>query len=211
MEALSRTGRASAGRAQVAIAGSGPVACLLACSLAQDGHPAVLLEHLPKAPDTEDRRLYALSTASLQFLETQGLYSRLGPSCCRVFSDLEISVFREPARVRFAASDLGGFLLGGLVYASDLSRVLARRVSELGIPTQRFDPDELEQTAQGWVIGRGEAACRAALLVVAEGGQSRLRERFRIPVETLDYGEEALTFGLATEHDLGSTPRQVFT
>jgi len=187
------------------------VARLLACFLAQDGHPVVLLDHLPNAPETEDTRLYALSPLSLQILETHGLYSELGPKRCRVFSDLEIWVYHEPTRVRFSASDIGGFLLGGLVYARDLNRVLMERVSELGIPTHRFDPDQLERTSQGWVIGTGDAAFQASLLVVAEGSHSRLRERFRIPVETRDYGEEALTFGLATEHDLGSTPRQVFT
>ena len=211
MAPLNPPGGDTGREAPVAIAGSGPVARLLACLLARDGHPVILLDDRPQAQNSADTRLYALSARSLELLETEGLYTRLGPSRCRVFSDLEITLYQESVRVRFAASDIGGFLLGGLVYARDLDQVLGTQMAALGIPTQRLDPGSIERTSGGWKIGTGEAAFPASLLVVAEGGHSRLREKLGMPVETRDYGEAALTCGLKTEHDPPSMPRQVFT
>lgn len=208
---MSRKAPVRSSGASIAIAGSGPVARLLACRLVQSGLPTVLLDQPAPARPSGDHRLYALSIASLELLETEGLYSALGPSRCLGFSDLEISVFREPGRVRFSASDLGCFMLGGLVYARDLDQVLAERVGALKIPTLPCDPQAIEPTGTGWQIGRGDGAKEASLLVVAEGAHSQLRERWGIPVTTLDYGEEALTFGLHASPGWGSTPRQIFT
>ncbi len=212
MEPLIPPGQTPAGCAPVAIAGGGPVAMLLACLLVQSGRKAALLDAAPqRTSGASDPRLYALSPLSLGLLESQGLYSALGPTQCRTFSDLEIWVHREPTRVRFAAQDIGGFLLGGMVFARDLNRVLAARVDELKIPTYAIDPLSIKLEATGWVIGTGDSAWRAPLLVVAEGSHSSLREQFRIPLDTLDYGEDALTFGFTSARNLGSTPRQVFT
>ncbi len=195
----------------IAVVGDGPVGLLTACLLARH-HPVCRIgEGREGARPGTDPRLYALSATSLNLLERLGIYSELAPARCRVFSALEIWIHRHRSRLRFSAEDIGGGLLGATVWARDLLPVLESRIQTAGIIRWEGHPDQIERSEDGWrLTGNGKEGV-FPLLIVAEGGNSRLREREGIPLDIHDYGESAVTGWCVPEREGGDVLRQVFT
>ncbi len=194
----------------IAVVGAGPVGLLAACLVSRH-HPVCRVgEAIRAAPPEKDPRLYALSPVSLNLLERLGIYTELGIERCRVFSELEIWIYRHRTRLRFSATDIGGGLLGATVWARDLLSVLEACAVASGITCLEAHPEGIVRTGYGWKLP-GSGMENAPVLVVAEGGGSRLRERQGIPLDIHDYGESAVTGWCAVEREGGDVLRQVFT
>ena len=195
----------------IAIVGDGPVGLLTACLLARH-HPVCRIgQSKGNARPGTDPRLYALSATSLNLLERLGIYSELGPVRCRVFSALEIWIHRHRSRLRFSAEDIGGGLLGATVWARDLLPALESAAQASGITRLEGHPDQIERTGDGWRLTGSGKDGEMPLLVVAEGGDSRLREREGVLLDIHDYGESAVTGWCVPEREGGDVLRQVFT
>ncbi len=211
MESLKAEKISRSATGPIAIVGDGPVGLLTACLVARH-HPVCRIgERRMTALPEKDPRLYALSATSLNLLERLGIYSELGPLRCRIFSELEIWIHRHRSRLRFSAEDIGGGLLGATVWARDLLPILESFAQAADITRLEDHPDRIERTGGGWRVKEDGRDGEFPLLIVAEGGDSRLRERQGIPLDIHDYGENAVTGRCVPEREGGDVLRQVFT
>jgi len=205
----------------VVIVGGGMVGACLAALLGADGRLApwrvALVEPaVPRAPadDAVDLRVSALSRASQRILAHAGAWSGIAEHACP-YSDMVVwdAASRPDARdaLRFSAAETGEPDLGCIAenrrvqWALLESRHL-RGVTQLraGLEALEFD----EESARLTLSDGRRLAC--ALVVGADGGQSRTRELCGISRAGWSYGQTALVAHLRTERPHRHTAWQRF-
>jgi len=140
-------------RADVEIHGAGPVGCVVALLLGQNGNSVVLVQKQKASP--APLRPIALSHASRLILERAGAWQALAPTPINAIHVSQQGAF---GRTRLSAADAGVPALGYVVDYRDLLGALLRQVEASGIRIE---------------AGAGDCA----LAVHAEGSSSEAREK----------------------------------
>ena len=193
----------------VAIVGTGAVGLAAALLLAQDGRRVTLLG-TPFVP--RDGRTVALLDGSWRLLEelgiTPALAANAAPLAVMRLVDDTGSLFRQPP-VEFRASEVGLPAFGWNVENAELVTALAARVDDTPSITVIPSPvDTVTADAHGVILaGSGFEPIRAALVVGADGRQSRVREAAGIAAREWRYPQTALTaiLGHGRDHEDAST------
>jgi 2-octaprenyl-6-methoxyphenol hydroxylase len=194
--------------AEVCIVGAGPVGGTLACRLAAEGVPTVVVDRMALPPMEHpdfDGRAYAIAAGSRRVLELAGLWDRL-PLRPNPIEDIRVSDGRLGERasrlfLHFDRDDVGAEAFGWMVEARSLRMALNKRLSDA--PNLRFFAPadaRVECRADGAtvsIIGGPDIACR--LVVAAEGRESPLREAAGIPVTRFRYQQTGIVCAIA--HD----------
>jgi 2-octaprenyl-3-methyl-6-methoxy-1,4-benzoquinol hydroxylase/2-octaprenylphenol hydroxylase len=201
----------------IAVAGGGMVGAACALALARRGFAVALVEAHEPAPwiagEPEDLRVIALAPSSARLLDELGVWrdveaARVSPyRCMRVWDGA------SGAEIAFDAAREGRAQLGWIVENKLVARTLwdalggagARRVCPAQIMSfaRRADRVTLE-LADGRTLS-------AALLVIADGAGSRLRQQADIRVRGRDYHQRAVVAHVATERPHEATAWQRFT
>lgn len=203
----------SARRAEVMIAGGGPVGLCLALALAAEGF-RVELQQLREpaafAPDSPlDGRVYALAPDVLELLERLGVWSLA--QALRTCDYRRMEVFEDQARICFDADDWGWPRLGAIVEHGVLVHALQRRAAaSAGVRLVQGAVLGVRRESADLALMTAQATLRAPLLVIAEGAESPLREEFGFRVDVHDYGQSAVGSPLACERPHGDVARQRF-
>ncbi|PPE72340.1 2-octaprenyl-3-methyl-6-methoxy-1,4-benzoquinol hydroxylase [Solimonas fluminis] len=201
-------------RHDIVVAGAGLVGCAIVCALQQAGFDAALVERgqapRPFDPAVDDLRVYALSPASIRWLQGLGAWQRVagwreGPyQAMKVWSD-------DPSRaMSFDAADLRLPALGSIVENSLLQWAL----------WQRLDSARLYTGAAVEALSLGESGAQLSLadgrrlecrlLVAADGVESRLREMAGIDTVGWSYGQRAIVANVQTARPHARTALQRF-
>lgn len=201
----------------IAIAGGGMVGAACALALARRGFSVALLETREPAPwnaaDPEDLRVIALAPSSVRLLDELGVWRAIETARVSPYRHMRVWDGASGAELAFDAAREGHAQLGWIVENKLIAWTLwqaleaagVRRVCSAGVTTfaQRDDRVALE-------LDSGETLS-AALLVIADGAGSRLRERAGIAVRGRDYRQRAVVAHVATERAHEQTAWQRFT
>lgn len=181
----------------VLISGGGLVGCSLACALHGSGLTVGLVESTPlrdAAPPSFDERKLALARGSLAALAALGVTQGLTTAPEPIHS-IHVSSRGDFGSVRLQASDYRLDAFGAVVIARELGQALEARVAALD-SVQRLRPAQVLETDLADTQRRvrlrdqaGERDIETALLVVAEGSDSILREQLAIPTAIEPYDQ----------------------
>ncbi|MDG6094052.1 UbiH/UbiF/VisC/COQ6 family ubiquinone biosynthesis hydroxylase [Acetobacter sp. AN02] len=193
---------------QVCVIGAGPVGATLACRLAAAGIDTAILDHAPLPPMEHpdfDGRAYAIAAGSMKLLLDAGVWPLLPHRPCPIDSIL-ITDGRpgqppSPLSLEFGPQD-STEPFGWMVEARAL-RVALNRALHNSPHIRLFAPATADITRSDdhtLIITSTGQRIRAALVVAADGRQSRTRSKAGIPVTRLPYGQSGIVCAIAHEH-----------
>ena len=195
------------------IVGGGLAGASLAVSLRTTQRRIALVEATPpQLPQGWDQRVYAISSASRDFLSKLGVRGRLDSD--RVQSVREMQVYGDQGgKLNFSAYEAG---VGSLAWIVESARLQ----HELWETLKRQHNVELFSPASAESIEIGEDAVslqledgrtlRARLLVGADGGRSRVREAAGIGAKVQPYEELGVVANFLCEKPHHGVARQWF-
>lgn len=202
----------------IVVVGGGMVGGALARDLGRRGMPVRVLESSPPAPmaagEAPRVRVSALSRRALDYLEALGVRERLDPVRLAPFDRVETWDAGGGGRLAFSAAELGLDCLGCFVENDHLQRVLLDSLAEL--PSVRLDAPAAELDIRGDGNGprltlAGGGALHPALVVAADGAQSRVRAAAGIGVSRGDYRQHAVVATVRLDPPAATTTWQRFT
>lgn len=197
----------------VIIVGGGLAGASLAVALRTTQRRVALIEaNPPRLPQGWDKRVYAISSASRNFLSGLGVWERL--DVARVQSVSEMQVHGDDGgKLNFSAYEAG---LGSLAWIVESARLQ----NELWETLKRQHNVQLFSPASADSIEIGEDAVslqledgltlRARLLVGADGGRSRVREVAGINAKVQPYDELGVVANFLCEQPHHGVARQWF-
>ncbi|HEX7325931.1 MAG TPA: FAD-dependent oxidoreductase [Rhodanobacteraceae bacterium] len=200
----------------IAVAGGGMVGAACALALARRGFAVTLLEaHAPapwRAEDAEDLRVIALAPSSARLLDELGVWHAIEAARVAPYRRMRVWDAATNAELAFDAARDGRAELGWIVENKLVAWTLWQALDAAGV--RRLCPaqvDAFEQRDGRVVLGlAGGETLAAGLLVIADGGGSRLRERAGIATRGRDYHQRAVVAHVATERQHQHTAWQRF-
>jgi 2-octaprenyl-6-methoxyphenol hydroxylase len=173
--------------------------------------PHVIDAAVPPAAPGEgyDSRIFALSAGTRSMLRDAGAWERMDPA--RLTPVRRMEVFGDAgARLSFSARP--GTALAWIAEAGRLAHALEEQASSLGAIIARGAPVESFQASEegAHVVLADGSVIEGALLVGADGPDSRIRAALGTPVEQTPYGETAVVANFEVERDHGHVARQWF-
>jgi 2-octaprenyl-6-methoxyphenol hydroxylase len=201
----------------VLISGGGPAGSALALALGDGRRRVAVVEPRAAAAGADDGRATALADGSVRLLDALGAWSGLAPHAAPI-RRVEVSQRGHFGRTRIDAGDEGVMALGQVVPLGLLGRVLAERAQAApgvdwisGARVSAAEPDAPgEAVAVRLEAEAGARACRARLVVGADGTGSPLRAALGIATRVHDYGQTALLAGVEAGGD-PATAHERFT
>lgn len=201
----------------IAVAGGGMVGAACALALARRGFAVALLEAREPtawhADEPEDLRVIALAPSSARLLDELGAWRGIEAARVSPYRRMHVWDGESGAQLSFDAAREGRAQLGWIVENKLVASQLWNALDTAGVRrlcpaqvlafTQRDDRVMLE-------LAEGESLS-AALLVIADGAGSRLREQAGIAVSGRDYHQRAVVAHVATERAHAATAWQRFT
>ncbi|MCX5614999.1 FAD-dependent monooxygenase [Bombella saccharophila] len=194
------------------INGGGPIGATLACLLAQKGLRILLLERAPLSPTPDqnpDGRAYALAEGVRPLLEEAGIWQAL-PLPPQAITTIHVtdSQGRIPTASRSTLADGLSFTeddapdhrpFGWMVEAHNLLAAIARTLTSqprLDVRAPATGQFQFTQNEARITLSTGETVS-AALVIAADGRQSRLRQQAGIGLTRIPYHKTALVSVLA--------------
>lgn len=195
----------------IVVCGSGIVGLATALALARAGFrvslagPAAVVP--PAVPDVYCPRVYALSLASRQFLESLGAWSLLDTA--RVTAVESMEVFGDASgRVALQAWQGVQPALAWIVESSELERALQQAARIGGVA---WHHEKFHRAEPGVVVTDAGRSLPADLVVGADGAASPVREAFGIAHRSRSYGDSGLVAHLNAERAHQRAALQWFT
>jgi 2-octaprenyl-3-methyl-6-methoxy-1,4-benzoquinol hydroxylase/2-octaprenylphenol hydroxylase len=201
----------------IAIAGGGMVGAACALALARRGFAVALLEaREPKAwqgDEPEDLRVIALAPSSARLLDDLGVWRNIEAARVSPYPRMCVWDAASGAELGFDAAHEGRAQLGWIVENNLVACMLWNALERAGV--RRVCPARVTTFARRderitLDLDNGEVLS-AALLVIADGAGSALREQTGIGVRGRDYGQRAVVAHVATERAHEATAWQRFT
>jgi 2-octaprenylphenol hydroxylase len=191
---------------EIVIIGGGCVGGTLACALAEAGlHVAVVeaREAVAEWPvDSVDLRVFAITRASERIFRSIGCWDAIERGGVSPFRDMHVWDAGGAGEIHFDCAELGEPTLGYIIEQRVIQAALNARMQSLPM-LERLCPAELSG------FERRDAAVRialadgrvlqAALLVGADGAESRVRGLGQIAVEARAYRQDAIVAVVTTE------------
>ena len=201
----------------IAVAGGGMVGAACALALARRGFSVALLEAREppawNAGDPEDLRVIALAHSSAKLLEDLGAWPAIRAARVSPYDGMHVWDAASGASLDFDAAQVGRAQLGWIVENKLISWTLWDAAGAAGV--RRTCPAQVSSFTQrdGRVVLEleGGDSVSAALLVIADGAGSRLRQQAGIGVRGRDYHQRAVVAHVATERPHQRTAWQRFT
>ena len=201
---------------EIIIVGGGLVGLSLAAVLGRSGFRVALVEgrepQLEWPDDSIDLRVYAISRASQRLFEEVGAWAAMRPRAC-AYREMEVWDAGGSGDIHFDAAELGEPCLGHILESRVMEKALLEVVEALP-SVSRYCPARVKDFAETGDCQRVELedgrVLEAALLVGADGKDSRVRGHAGIHAKASDYGQKALVAVVATERPHQDTAWQRF-
>ena len=201
----------------IAIAGGGMVGAACALALARRGFAVALLEACEPKPwqgnEPEDLRVIALAPSSARLLDELGVWRSIEAARVSPYRHMRVWDAASGAELGFDAAHEGRAQLGWIVENNLIACTLWNALEGAGV--RRVGPARVTTFAQRddrvTLDLDNDEVQSAALLVIADGAGSALREQAGIGVRGRDYGQRAVVAHVATENAHEATAWQRFT
>ena len=186
----------------ILIAGGGLAGLSAAVVLASDGHAVTFVDPAPPPAPGEERAADRRTTAILQpgrdMLAAAGAWEMdVAPT---PLAEMRVLDLRGEARAAFVAAEISERPFGWNVVNGSLRRALSARAGALGVRhVTGAVRTLLAREAEALVTLEDGARMRCALVVGADGRESRVRAAAGIGARTLRTGQKALSFAVAHE------------
>jgi 2-polyprenylphenol 6-hydroxylase len=207
--------------ADIVVVGSGLVGATLAARLAATeegcGLAIVVVDKrlnpvLPRAGEF-DPRVVALTEASRQVLDKAGIWSGQVMAKASAYQHMEVRDGQGTGLIEFDCSEVHQPNLGHIVENSVVVNSALRRLVELenvstieaGLVELKFERD----SRVSLILDNGEELS-TPLVVAADGGNSRVREKAGFRVRSWDYGHSAIVTTITTARPHRQTAFQWF-
>ena len=207
-------------RFDVAVAGGGAIGAVLACALADSGASVLLADPWFDAAEPSPAfapRPIALSLATERVLAALGVWEGLAPATTPIES-IHVSEAGRFGAVRLVAAQCGVERFGSVVAAGTLGGALRAAVAHRDAIRctggRIVDADSRDGKVVSRVVDGAAGAPRhvdASLVVVADGGRSKLREALGIDSAVRDYRQCAIAAVVAARAPRAHTALERFT
>jgi 2-octaprenyl-6-methoxyphenol hydroxylase len=192
---------------EVVIAGAGMVGSTLAAALGQAGIRVGLIEGRDLSQGVgPDGRASALALGTARILQRIGVWPLMEAWGVSPIHRIQVSDGESPWMAQLCRETLQAPALGYVVENQITQKVLLQRIRECPSVTL-FSPAQAQSFSPAADHIRVELAqegsrqtLRAALLVIADGARSRLREQAGIPLSRWGYGQVCIVSTLTHEH-----------
>ncbi len=202
----------------VVIVGAGIVGLTLACHLKDQGLRVAILNkdvfHTKKASNVISQlRVLAITLNSQCYLEKLKVWQRLDTKQCAPFRSMQVWESGQTANLLFDSADVGEACLGYIIKNADLQQALFTQ-AKTNHELTWFDPDTLvdlqsEKNQMLLTLASG-VKITTALVVGADGEQSKVRQLADLHIKATDYAQRALIATVQTELTHGQMARQIF-
>lgn len=205
-------------RYDLIIIGGSHVGATLACALGEAGLRVAVVEARAATrdwpADSVDLRVFAITRASQHIFRHLGAWEAMEAMGVSPFRRMEVWDAGGSGHIQFDCADIGEPTLGHIIESRVIQEVLHRRLEALD-SVDWLCPAELA----GFQADAGQAArvtladgrvLEAALVVGADGAESRLRALAGIELARQEYDQQALVAVITTELPHGETARQRF-
>jgi 2-octaprenyl-6-methoxyphenol hydroxylase len=193
--------------ADVLIAGGGFAGLALALALRQALGPrfAVTLAD-PELARGEDLRASAIAAAPRRMFEALGVWAAVAAEAQEipdmVVTDSRVDDAVRPVFLTFEGEIAPGEPFAHMIENARLVAELAAKAAAAGVTLVSQPVEDFTAGPMGVTVALGDGSTWAAkLLVAADGGRSRLRERAGIAVHGWSYGQSAIVTTVAHERD----------
>lgn len=203
---------------RVVIVGGGMVGGALAADLGRRGIPVRVLESTPPIRPVGNEpprlRVAALNRRSIEYLDTLGAWERMSAERLADFDQLSTWDIAGGGRLCFSAQEIGLERLGVFVENEHLQATLVETAQshacvQIDAPAAELD---IEPRSSGLALTlAGEGRLDPALVVAADGAQSRVREAAGITVSAGDYHQHAVVATVTPSPRAGKQTWQRFT
>lgn len=192
---------------EVVIAGAGMVGSTLAAALGQAGIRVGLIEGRDLSQGVgPDGRASALALGTARILQRIGVWPLMEAWGVSPIHRIQVSDGESPWVAQLCRETLQAPALGYVVENQITQKALLQRIRECPSVTL-FSPAQAQSFSPAADHIRVELAqegsrqtLRAALLVIADGARSRLREQAGIPLSRWGYGQVCIVSTLTHEH-----------
>ncbi len=210
----------------VTLVGGGMSGAVLALSLAAlrkpDGSPLSILLLEASAPDIHasapahpgfDARAIALAAGTCEALERRGLWHLFAPHCAPI-THIHVSDRGHCGQTRLSAAEYGLAALGQVVELAAVGHALQQAMAackqiRVVCPT-RVGDIQPRQEAVRLTLESGEQV-ETRLLVAADGGNSFVRQHFKLAVTRHDFEQSAIIATVKTAEDPAGRAFERFT
>jgi 2-octaprenyl-6-methoxyphenol hydroxylase len=193
--------------ADVLIAGGGFAGLALALALRQALGPrfAVTLAD-PELARGEDLRASAIAAAPRRMFEALGVWAAVAAEAQEILdmvvTDSRVDDAVRPVFLTFEGEIAPGEPFAHMIENARLVAELAAKAAAAGVTLVSQPVEDFTAGRTGVTVALGDGSTWAAkLLVAADGGRSRLRERAGIAVHGWSYGQSAIVTTVAHERD----------
>lgn len=199
----------------IAIAGAGVVGQTLALLCARSGFRVALIdprEFSPRVGTDLDRRIYALTPASMRLLDRLGIGAALDKNRVNSFTHMHVWDGASDGELQFSAASLGRAHLGTIVEDANLLGAIERvRSTNSSIVRHLAAVDVFEQGDEEVALALSDGSrLRAALLFACDGANSPLREQLGLVTKEASFEQTALVCNVETTKPHGNVARQRF-
>lgn len=201
----------------VVIAGGGMVGLAVACGLQGSGLRIAVLEKAAEpqfsANDAPSIRVSAINAASERLLQKLDVWSDILSRRASAYHGMEVWESDSFGAISFDDRQQGLTHLGHIIENPVIHSALWQRASRCSDVTL-IGAADLQQVAFGdneaFVSLQDGTMLTARLLVAADGANSWLRDKAKIPLTFWDYEHHALVANIRTERPHDAIARQVF-
>ncbi len=197
------------------VAGAGIVGLAAALAVRREGGRVALCD--PGLAGRADRTLRAVAVAAgpRRFLAALGVWDAVAPGAQPItamdLTDAPPGALPAPVFLGFAGEVAAGEPMAHMVRHDDLRDALRTACAAAGVASRPWAVGSFARTPDALdIAGPGAARLAGRLLVVADGGGSRLREAAGIGVVARDYDQAAVVATLAHGRDHGGRAVQHF-
>jgi len=212
------------GMFDILVVGGGMIGSAVALGLSRQGWQVGLVETGTReqlvqdlAPATDvngfEPRVSAISLASQQLLESLGAWPDIAATRHCGYRNMTVWDGEGTGRIHFDAAELQVNTLGTIIENRSITRALFRALETSD--AHLFDGVKVTGLQQDKGCGRVQLddgrTLEAALVVAADGAQSRLRQWAGLPTREWDYDQQAIVCTVRTAHSHGYTAWQSFS
>ena len=199
----------------VAVVGGGIVGLTTACGLADLGLRVIVIDQgsVDEVSGEPRLKVSAINQASQNLLKNIGAWSYIDKVRCTSYTSMKIWDKGGAGKIHF--DDNGsGQSLGTIIENDVISNALLARAEDLHsltyVENQTLDSVVFGER-EAWLTLNSREQFSAALVVAADGANSVIREKCRIPLTFWDYGHHAIVATIRTEYSHQHCAQQIFT